>query len=85
MWWECDGFCSGINEPSQNYFGYSPRGITLLFFNRRRFLPKCCIGIVKWAKHSIEQAENDMFDPLAGPLDALHETTKIVHVDIPVP
>ena len=54
-------------------------------FYRRRFLSKGCIGIVEWAKHSIEGAEKDLFDPSAGPLVALHETAKIVHVNIPIP
>ena len=32
MWRERDSFRSGVNEPSQNYFGCSPRGITLIHF-----------------------------------------------------
>ena len=83
---ECDSFCSGINEPSQNYLGYSPRQITLLhFFDRQGFLAKGCIVIIKWAKDFIERAEKDSFDPSASPSVSLHETTKIVHVDIPIP
>ena len=86
MWREWDSFCRGINEPSQNYFRCSPSGITLLhLFDRRRFPTKGFIGIVERAKHSIEQAEKNSFDPSVGPLVALHETAKIVQVDIPVP
>ena len=85
MWQERDSFRRGINEPSQNYFGCSPSGTTLLHpFDRRRFLPKGSICIVEGAKHLIEQAEKDAFDPLAGPLVALQGTAKIVYVDIPL-
>ena len=45
-------------------------------FYRRGFLLKGCIVIVKWAKHSIEQAEKDVFDPLTSPSVSLNETTK---------
>ena len=54
-------------------------------FDKRRFLPKGSIGIIKRAKHSSKQAEKDVFDPSTGPLVALHDTPKVAHVDITVP
>ena len=67
-------------------FACSPRGVPLFYFlDRRGLLAKGGFVIVKWAKHAIEQAETDVFDPLAGPSVALHKTAEIVHVNIPVP
>ena len=86
VWQECNSFRSGINEPSQDDFECSPCGVPLLhLLDRRRFLAKGGIVIGERAKFDIEQAEKDVFDPSEGQLVALHETTKIVYVDIPVP
>ena len=86
MRWEHDSFCRSINEPPQDYFECSPRGIALFHFLDRsyRFLTKCGIVIVKRPKRAIEQAEKNLFDPTSGPYIALYEPAKIVHVNIPV-
>ena len=85
MWWERDSFCRSINEPPQDDFGCSPRGISLLhFLDRSGFLTKGGIVIIKGSKHAIEQAEKNLFDLMAGPYIPLDEPAKIVHVNIPV-
>ena len=85
MRWERDSFCRGINEPPQDDFGCSPRGIALFhFLDRCGFLTKGCIEIVKRLKHAIEQAEKNPFDPTSGLSIALYKPAKVIHVNIPV-
>ena len=85
MRWERASFCRSTNEPPQDDFGCSSRGIALLhFLDRCGFLKKGAIVIAKRPKHAIEQAEKNSFDPTSGPYIALYEPTKIVQVDIPV-